>query len=46
MITSSLNQLYITAEIYEQKYDSFLFLIKHLLLLNKVLLEVGIDFLV
>ena len=38
--------LYTSAEIFEEKFDSFLFLLKHLLLLNSVLSEIGVDFLV
>lgn len=45
-INNTLNMLYSVAENFEGKFDSFLFLIKHLLLLNQTLSEIGIEILV
>lgn len=46
IINNTLNMLYSVAETFEGKFDSFLFLIKHLLLLNQILSEIGIEILV
>lgn len=46
VINSTLNMIFTVAEAFEGKFDSFLFLMKHLLLLNQILAEVGIEILV
>jgi len=46
VMNTTLNMIYTVAETFEGKFDSFLFLIKHLLLLNQSLSEIGIEILV
>ena len=46
VMNTTLNMVYSVAETFEAKFDSFLFLIKHLLILNQILSEIGIEILV
>ena len=46
VMNTTLNMIYTVAETFEGKFDSFLFLINHLLLLNQSLSEIGIEILV
>ena len=46
VISHTLNAIFTVSETFEGKFDAFLFVIKHLLLLNGVLCEIGIEILV
>lgn len=41
-----MNQLYSVSENYNDKFDSFLFIIKNLILLSQSIMDLGIEFLV